>query len=174
MVALLVAVLSLAAALKLAYWWWPSMIMLLAIPALVSVRHSTGNAWPFRNSWAVLRDPMRFVMYAIITASVLVLLYITAYSLQLDTFVHPLREVRFALLTLTLLLLLWVSLLIWLQRRTRFVVSLSQLALVVGLAFCHSFRFESIGYAPALTRLALLHPGLNRFAGQPPPPFSAP
>src|SRR5258708_38957538 len=143
MVALLVAVLSLAAALKLAYWWWPSMIMLLAIPALVSVRRSTGNAWPFKNSWAVLRDPMRFVMYAIITASVLVLLYITAYSLQLDTFGHPLREVRFALLTLTLLLLLWVSLLIWLQRRTRFCTSPCYIPPISVPPLVYSFLFAT-------------------------------
>ncbi len=171
MVALLVAVLSLAAALKLAYWWWPDMIMLLAIPALVSVRRSTGDALPFRNSWAVLRDPMRFVMYAIIAASVLVLLYITAYSFQLDTLVRPLREVRFALLTLTLLLLLWVSLLIWLQRQARFVLALAYIALVSVLAFCYAFAFESIGYALALTCVALLYHGLNRFSGQLLQPF---
>src|SRR5260370_35482565 len=114
---------------------------------------------------------MSCVIDVIITGSVLVLLYITAYSLQLDTFVHPLREVRFALLTLTLLLLLWVSLLIWLQRRTRLVLALAYIALVSVLAFCYAFAFDSIGYALALTLVALLYHGLNRFAGRLLQPF---
>jgi len=59
MVALVVADLAGADALTLAYWWWPSTAMLLAIPALVSIRRPTGLSWPFTftGSWAVLRDP---------------------------------------------------------------------------------------------------------------------
>ena len=164
MVALVVADLALADALKLAYWWWPCMAMLLAIPALLSIRRPSGSNWPFKHSWSVLRDPVRFVMYAIVAASALDLLFTTAYSLFLDAFYTPLREVRFALLTLTLLMLLWASLLIWLARRTRAVIALSYIALLSVLALCYALAFESIGYALALTCVALLYHGLNRFA----------
>src|SRR6266446_405521 len=163
MVALVVADLALADALKLAYWWWPCMAMLLAIPALLSIRRPSGSDWPFKHSWSVLRDPVRFVMYAIVAASALALLFTTAYSLFLDAFHTPLREVRFALLTMTLLMLLWASLLIWLARRTRAVIALAYIALLSVLALCYALAFESIGYALALTCVALLYHGLNRF-----------
>jgi len=171
MVALVVADLALADALKLAYWWWPCMAMLLAIPALLSIRRPSGSDWPFKHSWSVLRDPVRFVMYTIVTAGALALLFTTAYSLRLDAFGTPLREVRFALLTLTLLMLLWASLLIWLARRTRAVIALAYIALLSVPALCYAFAFESIGYALALTCVALLYHGLNRFAGRLLQPF---
>jgi hypothetical protein len=110
-------------------------------------------------------------MYAIIAAGALALLFTTAYSLRLDAFATSLREVRFALLTLTLLLLLWASLLIWLAKRTRAVIALAYIVLLSVLALCYAFAFESIGYALALTCVALLYHGLNRFAGRLLQPF---
>src|SRR5258707_5903345 len=113
MVALVVADLALADALKLAYWWWPCMAMLLAIPALLSIGRPRGSNWPFKHSWSVLRDPVRFVMYAVGAARALDLLFTTAYSLFLAAFYTSLREATFPLLTLTLLMLLLANLLIY-------------------------------------------------------------
>ena len=45
------------------------------------------------------------------------------------------------------------------------------LVLASVLAFCYALRFEVIGYALALTGVALLYHGLNRFAGQRLEPF---
>ncbi len=173
MVALVVADLAVADALTLAYWWWPSMVMLLAIPATISVKRpaNSRSSWPFTAHWAVLRDPMRFVMYAIVAASMLALFYAMFYSLGLDASGTPLREVRFSILSTTVLLLLWTGLSLWLAKWTRAVIVLAFLALGAVWAFCYAFEFEPIGYALAFTALALLYHGLNRFAGRLLQPF---
>lgn len=165
-VALVVADLAVADALNLAYWWWPGMVMLLAVAALISIRRPSGSSWPFTAHSLVLRDPIRFVMYTIVAASILSLLYTAAYSLLIDINGMPNREVRFSILSLTVLLLLWTSLSLWLARRTRAVIVLAYIALVSVLALCYAFTFEPIGYALALTCLALLYHGLTRFAGR--------
>jgi len=168
MVALVVADLAVADALNLAYWWWPSMAMLLAIPTTISVKRpaNSRSSWPFTAHWAVLCDPMRFVMYAVVVTSMLALFYAMFYSLGLDASGTPLREVRFSILSTTVLLLLWTGLSLWLARWTRAVIVLAFLALGAVLAFCYAFEFEPIGYALAFTALALLYHGLNRFAGR--------
>ncbi len=166
MVALVVADLAVANTLNLAYWWWPCMLMLLAIAALISIRRPTGSAWPFTAHSLVLRDPIRFVMYAIVAASILSLLYTASISMLIDINGMPNREVRFSILSLTVLLLLWASLSLFLARRTRTVIVLAYIALLSVLALCYAFAFEPIGYTLALTCLALLYHGLTRFAGR--------
>src|SRR6266487_2431894 len=171
MVALLVADLAVADALGLAYWWWPSMAMLLAIPATISLKRSDGSAWPFTDRWAVLRDPMRYVMYAIVAASLLGLFYAISYSLSIDTSGSPIRHLRFSILSMSVLVLLWATLSLWLSKWTRAVLVLAYLALASVLALCYAFDFEPIGYALALTGVALLYHGLNRVAGRHLQPF---
>ncbi len=167
--ALIVADLALANAFRLAYWWWPAMTMLLAIPALISVPHRPGRL--FTGAREVLRDPVRFVMCALVTVSSSGTLIITLYSLQLDAIATPLREIRFAILSMMLLLLLWASLFLWLTKRTRNVIVLAYMLLASVLASCYAFAFEPIGYALALTSVALLYHGLNRFARRRLQPF---
>jgi len=169
MTALIVADLALANALKLTYWWWPAMTMLLAIPALISVPQRTGRL--FTGAQEVLRDPVRFVMYVLVTASASGTGITILYSLQLDAIAAPLREIRFAILSTMLLLLLWTSLFLWLTKRTRNVIVLAYLLLVSVLAACYAFAFEPIGYALALTGVALLYHGLNRLARRRLQPF---
>ena len=166
MVALLVADLAVSDALSLAYWWWPSMAMILALPATISLKRSGGSAWPFTDRLVVLRDPMRYVMYAIVAISVLGLFFTVIYSLAIDSNGSPIREIRFSILSMTLLLLLWASLSLWLAKWTRVVLVLAYLALASVLALCYAFDFEPIGYALALTGVALLYHGLNRVAGR--------
>lgn len=86
MVALVVADLAVAAAFQLAYWWWPSIAIVLAFPALVAVQRLAGNNWPFAGSWAVLRDPVRLVMYALVSACGLAFLVATSFQTGWHTF----------------------------------------------------------------------------------------
>lgn len=164
MAALVVADLAFANALKLAYCWWPVMTMLLAMPALISVMRRPGRL--FTGAREVLRDPVRFVMYALVTVSVSGTLVTILYSLQLDASATPLREIRFAILSMMLLLLLWTSLFLWLTKRTRNVIVLAYILLASVLAACYVFALAPIGYALTLTGVALLYHGLNRFAGR--------
>lgn len=164
LVALLVADLAVSDALKLYYWWWPSMAMILAIPATISLRHDGENSWPFIGHWKVLRDPIRYVMYLIVAASLLTLCFIVIYSLSVDSSGSSISEIRFSILSMTLLLLLWATLSIWLAKWTRFMLVLAYLVLASVIAFCYAMRFGAIGYALALTVVALLYHGLNRFA----------
>ncbi len=171
LVALLVADLAVAAALKLNYWWWPSMAMILAVPATISLKRSGENSWPFKGHWAVLRIPMHYVKYLIVAASLLSLCIILMYSLGLDIYSSPNSEIRFSILSMTLLLLLWATLSIWLAKWTRLVLILAYLVLASVMALCYALRFEAIGYALTLTGIALLYHGFNRFARRQLEPF---
>src|SRR6266487_4707725 len=109
MVALLVADLAVSDALSIAYWWWPSMAMILALAATISLKHGGESTWPFIRHWVVLRDPMRYVMYSIVAASLLSLSLIVMYSLSIDFYGSPLSDIRFSILGMSLLLLLWAT-----------------------------------------------------------------
>ncbi|HWZ17402.1 MAG TPA: hypothetical protein VNW73_01255 [Ktedonobacteraceae bacterium] len=166
LIALVVADLAVADALNLHYWWWTSMAMILAIPATISLKRGGENTWPFIRHWGVLRDPIRYVMYLIVAASALSLCLIMMYSLGINFYGSPVIEIRFSILSMTLLLLLWATLSIWLAKWTRLALVLAYLVLASVLAFCYALRFEVIGYALALTGIAILYHGLNRVEGR--------
>lgn len=165
-VALLVADLAVADALNLAWWWWPSMAMLLAILSASSLKSTEGSTWHFMDRWAVVRDPLRYVMYAIVAISLLVLFYAISYSLSIDASGSPIRELRFSILSMSVLLLLWAALSLWLAKWTRAVLVLAYIALGTVVALCYTFDFEPTGYALAFTGVALFYHGLNRLAGR--------
>jgi hypothetical protein len=169
-VALAVVDLALAREFHLAYWWWPGTLMLIALPALVSIMHSS-NRQLFAGRLSVLRDPTRVLMFTIIGAVALGIVITALYSFQIDSIGGPVRDVRFSILSTTLLLLLWTSLFFWLTRRTKSAIILAFLFLTCVLAACYVLNFEHIGYALALTGVALLYHGLNRFAGRLLQPF---
>src|SRR5947209_1846067 len=165
MAALAVADIALADALNLRLWWWPSMLMILTFFTLLSTRRPSGKNWPFTGNLAVLREPVRIFMkvFVIICASSVILLALFSFTLSFglqDT------EVRFSIFNLALLILLWGGLFFWLTRRTRNITVLAFLFLASVLALCYALRFEAIGYALALTAVALLYHGLSRFANQ--------
>jgi hypothetical protein len=166
LIALLVADLALSDALNLKYWWWPSMAMILALPATISLKRGGENSWPFIGHWRVLRDPIRYVMYLIVAACLLSLFFIVVYSLGIGYYSSLTSEVRFSILSISLFLLPWATLSIWLAKWTRFVIVLAYLVLASVIAFCYALMFEAIGYALAFTCIALLYHGLNRFAGR--------
>jgi len=175
--ALVVVDLALARLFMLDYWWWPSMLMLLALLALIVVPRPSANPafpnnWPFVGTWALLREPVRVLMFTIIAACVLGIIVTTFYSFFLDLFGNDLGDlfseassggIRFSILSTLLLLLLWTSLYLWLTKRANRVLILAYLFLASVLAFCYGLHFEEIGYALALTAVAVLYHGLNRF-----------
>ena len=166
-VALAVVDLAMAQALGLGYQWWPSMLMILALSALVTLARSSGVSIGeriFAGRLTVLREPVRMLMFIIVGVCALGIVVVTFYSFALGGFSAPAREIRFSILSMTLLLSLWTSLYLWLTRRTKWVLVLVGLSLASVLAFCYAFNFEHVGYALALTGAALLYHGLSRFA----------
>ena len=165
--ALAVADLALANALNLGYWWWPSMLMILALIGLVSIARSPGLNRIFNGNRAILRAPVRLFMYVFVVMGTLGIVVVTLYSIFEDSFSqYHSTEVGYAILCLSLLRLLWSIGGFWLARRTRGVVSLAFLFIVSVLAFCYALQFEAIGYALALTLVALFYASISRFAVQ--------
>lgn len=164
--ALAVANLAVADALSLRYWWWPSMLMILALAALVSVQQSPRMSWLFTGSRKILREPLRIFLYVFAAVCILGMLVIAGYSFLVDSFNMPDIEVRYSLLSISLLALLWSGLFLWLTRRPRYVIGLAFLLLASVLALCYALAFEAIGYALALTLVALFYHGLSRFAAR--------
>ena len=162
--ALAVADMAVASAFNLGYWWWPSMLMILALPLLVSVQRSADRKWPFAGSRAVLREPVRIFLYIFAGICALGILAIAGYSFLLDASGMQNTEMRFSILCLTLLVLLWSSLFLWLTARPGYVIGLAFLFLASTFALCYALTFEAIGYALALTAVAMLYHGLSRFA----------
>ncbi len=162
--ALAVADMAVADALGLGYWWWPSMLMILALAALVSIQRFPRMDWLFAGGREVLREPLRIFLYVFAAICALGMLAIAGYSFLVDRFSVPDIEVRYSLLGLSLLVLLWSGLFLWLTRRSRYVIGLAFLFLASVLALCYALAFEAIGYALALTLVALFYHGLSRFA----------
>jgi hypothetical protein len=169
MMSLVVADLAIARDLNLDYWWWPGILMLLALPALLSVLRPASDAglpgdWPLAGPLAVLREPIRVFMLLIVAASATGVVLTSLYSLTLDTFQAPVPGIRFSILSIALLLFLWAALYLWLTRSGKWVLGLAYLLLACVLAFCYAFNYLAIGYALALTGVAVLYHGFNRYA----------
>ncbi len=171
MASLLVADLAIAKALDLGYWWWPAMLMLLAFPALISIQRLSGSDRPFTGNRALLRTPVSVFMYVIVAMCALGIVYITLYSAFIGATARSAVEVRYSILVMTLLLLLWVSLALWLTGLSKWTLVVAYLFLVCVLAFCYALDLQPIGYALALTGVALLYYGLNRFVNRLLQPF---
>jgi hypothetical protein len=165
LLALLVADLALARAFQWGYWWWPVAAMILAFPALIAI-HPSGNIQPFAGSRAILQTPTRVLMYGVVTACWISGLVILAYSLSDDMLNMPQPEIRFALFILALLLSGWTALLIWQTRNEEHTPLLAYLLPMCVLAGAYALNLEAIGYALALTGIALFYVGLNRTAGR--------
>lgn len=165
-VALLVADLATARTFQWGYWWWPCAAMVLAFPALSAVARPSGHLWPFNSSGLILRTPVLVLLYSILAGSVLSALVILQYSFMNDLQGVGSLEVRLSLFALVWLLFAWTALLLWLTRRVRWTPVLAYLLLACVLAGAYTLKLEAIGYALALTAVALLYHGLNRVAGR--------
>nr|MDQ2888727.1 hypothetical protein [Chloroflexota bacterium] len=162
-VALALATLALAAALRLGYWWWPDVAMLLALPALLSVPRSSSDMRPFAEPWMILREPLLVFMFACVVACVVGIPSVFAYSLLLDVANHARMGVRLALSCMALLLFCWNFLLIWRTKRGRWAVVFPYVFLLCTLSGAYTLSFSRVGYVLVLTGVALLSFGLTRF-----------
>jgi len=174
MAALAVADLALAGALNLGYWWWPSMLMILALLSLISVARSPRLSRIFDGKRAILRQPVRLFMYVYVALGTAGLVVVTLYSVVEDSFSqYHNAEVGYAILCLSLLRFIWSMGNFYLARRTRGLITLAFLFLVCVLAFCYALRFDATGYALALTFVAILYAAISRFGVQLLRPFGA-
>lgn len=162
-VALALATLATASALRLGYWWWPSVVMLLALPALLSVPRASGDTRPFAEPWTILREPLLVFMLACVVACVVGIPSVFAYSLLLDVSNHARMGVRLALSCMVLLLLCWNFLLVWRTKRGRWAIALPYVFLLCSLSGAYTLSFSRVGYILMLTGVALLYHGLTRF-----------
>src|SRR5581483_3985055 len=165
-VAQAVATLAVASAFNLNYWWWPSVLMLPAFLALLALPDRVDNAEPLMGTWAILREPVRSLMFACVGVCGIGAILIYLYSLGFDLVHQAQSEIRFSLLCVLLLLLVWVCLFVWQTRRTQWAQSIPYLFLASTLAFAYAFEFQQIGYVLLLTAVAVFYHGLTLLASQ--------
>ncbi len=161
--ALLLADLALSQALHLSYPWWIAMLFVLALPALLAAPRPT-SVWPFSGLFAILRAPVQILMYLVVSVSAFGLLFTYLFTMSVNGTAQPTMEARLAMLTVASLLLLWTTLYCWLTRQKQWAVAIPYLLLVVVLFFCYALDFTALGYAIALTVLALSYHLLKRVA----------
>lgn len=109
---------------------------------------------------------MRLSLYLFVVICVVSILAIAAYSFGLDFSEMPKTEVRFSLFCLTFLVLLWSNLFLWFTRGRRFGIELAFLFLASVLTLCYALAFDALGYALALTAVALLYHALSHLASR--------
>ncbi len=168
-VALAVADLAVAFAYNLGIWWWPCMLMLLALPALVAIVSTTASWSPFRGHRTILREPVRTLMFICVAICVVGIVMTLLYSLGNDmnafgrsvSFGH-FSQLRFALVGMTALLLAWTCLFTWLVEDTLWMRAIPYLFLAYVLALLYAFALSVIWYIVALTVVVLLYEGINR------------
>lgn len=160
--ALVVTDLALATAYHAGFWWWPSMLMLLAFPALLTCSNSPRAASPFQGPLRVLRDPVRHLMNICVSLCGLSIIVLPLYSLMLDVLQQPSQDVRFSIIGSIVLMIVWPGLFAW--RTQRFKCLFIEPYLVSGcvVACAYAFHASTLGYVLALTSVALFYHGLDR------------
>ena len=153
-VALVLADLAIAFAFHLAYWWWPVLLMPLAFVALLSV---SKNEHLFRRNTAVLREPVRVLMYACIAVLCLDILYVYPYALILEAIDHSFLEVRVVGIVMFVLLLTWTCTYFWVTKQFTWlaVVPYQLLGLTVALAYV--FEVRAVAYGLLFTAIAVCY-----------------
>ena len=165
-VALLIGDLALAQALNLAYWWWPSLALLLALLALVALSRPTGPDL-FAERFAILRAPLLVLMYTVIAGAALLAPFLLLISLVQDSVTStPLVSVepRLALLVLSCLFVLWYALWLWRTRQVRRTPLLAYLCLAPFLLLGYVLRLDLTGYVLLEAGVALLYHAVVRAA----------
>ncbi|HEY4035774.1 MAG TPA: hypothetical protein VGL94_17595 [Ktedonobacteraceae bacterium] len=170
-VSLAIVDLAISSSIHLGYWWWPSMLMLLALPSLISEIHTSHLSQSLARSMAVLSRPVRILMFTCVGVCSSGVLITTLYSLSIDVSGRPNLEVRFAIVYMLVLLLCWTALFMWHTGRTRWGALLPYLFLACVIACSYTFSLGTTGYALAFTAVALLYHGLKRFVPQSLRPF---
>ncbi len=161
---LVTADLAICASLHLGYWWWPAMLMVLALLALTSDVHTRESSqMPIKHK-NMLNKPMRALMFNNVVICCFGVFITTLSSLNIDGHGRPNPEMRFAIMSMVLLLLAWTALFIWRSGRTGWGVLLPYCFLACVIACSYTFAFDTTGYALVLTAVALVYHGLKQFA----------
>ncbi len=153
-VAVVLADLAVAFALHLAYWWWPILLMPLAFVALLSVNK---NGRLFSHNRAVLREPVRVLMYVCVMALCLDILCTYSYALSFEGIDYSFLEIRVAGAIMLLLVLAWTCVYFWVTKHFAWlaVVPYQLLGLVVALAYV--FDIPAVSYGLLFTTVAVLY-----------------
>lgn len=158
--ALFVADVATASALQLNYWWWPSMLLLLALPLLF--------AYSLRLPLvlALLRTPARILMYVCVVLGGCGLLAVGGYLLIIDLLGKPVVEMHRAVASIALLGLIWAVLLAWQRRNRHWFQVLPYLFLLSILACSYALLLQRVGYALVWVVLAWCYHLCDRFVAR--------
>ena len=160
-VAVILADLAVAFTLHLAYWWWLVLLVPLAFVALLSV---SKNGHLFSHNRAVLREPVRVLMYVCIAVLCLDILCTYLYVLALAATGHSFLEIRIAGAVMLLLILAWTCAYFWVTKHFAWlaVVPYQLLGLVVALAYV--FDIHAVSYGLLFTAIAVFYHVATRVA----------
>ncbi len=163
-ISLIVTDLAIASANHLNFWWWSCLLMVLAFAALVAAPRQQAQLRLFRGSAAILLGPVRFLMVTCTLIGVIAVAVMPMGSLAIDGLHHPSYELRNALFLLSLCILVWFMLFIWLGKYKDEAIGIAYLFFYSTLLFSYMLDFQQTRYALALTLVAVLYHGLNRFS----------
>lgn len=154
--ALVVADFALAYSFSLNYWWWPVLLMPFAFLALLTLRPSTQSSL-LNGNIAILREPIRVLMFACITALCINIGYVYLYSNATDVFTKPSFEHRFVGAVTLLLLLLWTVAYVWITKRFAWIAALPYQFVAVVTAFAFVYQRQAIEYGLLFTAIAVFY-----------------
>ncbi|GAC1433074.1 MAG: hypothetical protein NVSMB54_30070 [Ktedonobacteraceae bacterium] len=152
--ALVLADLAFAFAVHLNYWWWPVLLMPLAFVALLSV-NNTGRLF-HRNS-AVLREPVRVLMYICVVVLCLDVLYTYPYVVAIESASHPFLEIRVAGASMLFLVLAWTCVYLWVAKQFTWLVVVPYQFLGLVIALAYVFDVHSVYYGLLFTSVAVFY-----------------
>jgi len=154
-VALVLADLAVAFALHLHYWWWPVLLMPLAFAALLSVGRISQRL--FSGNSAVLREPIRVLMYVCVAVLCLDIVCTYSYAIATETLGHAFAEIRFAGSVMLLLVLAWSCAYFWITKQFSWlaVVPYQFLGLVAALGYV--FGLHPVSYGLLFTAVAVFY-----------------
>ncbi len=157
--ALVVADFALAYSFSLNYWWWPVLLMPFAFVALLVVRPNLQSSLLNGNT-AILREPIRVLMYSCIAVLCMGLLYTylsVVYAATFGMSVQVNFEMRFVGAISLLLLLVWTSAYIWVTKRFVSLTFLPYQFVAVVTAFAYVYNLQAVEYGLLFTAVAVFY-----------------
>lgn len=166
-VALIVVVLAGAQACNVSNWWWPSILLLLALAALPVFPRQSKQSTGLAGKWDMLAEPFRLLsLFCVLLGCLGGLLTFFYYTFGLVSAGQPFGEVRFSLVCVAFLLLCWNVLFVWRTQRLKWIRGVPYTFLVCVLAVLYVGGSPEMGYLLAVTAVACLYYALACFAGR--------
>ena len=154
-VALVLADLAIAYALHLNYWWWPVLLMPLAIVALFAVRSDVQRL--FSGNRAVLREPVLVLMFTCVAVLCLDILCTYLYAIEVDSIGRPFSDIRIAGAVMLLSTLGWTCMYLWTTKHFTWlaIVAYQFLGFIVAVAYV--LNLHAVSYGLLFTALAVFY-----------------